>query len=222
MMIDGIMIATESQFLFLTLAAMVGYLPGSIPFGLILTQLAGLGDIRNFGSGNVGATNVLRTGHKGLAAATLVLDSGKGALAVLAAHSLWGVEAGLMAGFWAVIGHNFPVWLRFKGGKGVATTLGVLLAASWPVGGLVCLTWLAMAFLFRYSSLAALAALSASPIFTWFLASPSHTIMAAALAILALIRHRSNIQNLQKGKEPKIGEKKGKKILIAGGPDNAP
>ena len=140
------------------LAAAAGYLLGSIPFGLVLTRAAGLGDIRRLGSGNIGATNVLRTGSKALAAATLLLDGGKGAVAALALAP-WDAGLGLVAGFAAVIGHNFPVWLRFRGGKGVATTLGVLLAVAWPVGLLACLTWLVVAAVFRYSSLAALVAI---------------------------------------------------------------
>ena len=191
-------------------AAAVGYLLGSIPFGLVLTRAAGLGDIRRLGSGNIGATNVLRTGSKALAAATVVLDGGKGAVAVLALAP-W--DAGLVAGFAAVIGHNFPVWLRFRGGKGVATTLGVLLAVAWPVGLLACLTWLVVAALFRYSSLAALVAIMAAPFTMQWLADGPRMGLAAALAVLAIVRHQANIRRLLKGEESKIGAK-GK----AGGP----
>ncbi len=181
-------------------AAAAGYLLGSIPFGLILTRLAGSGDLRTIGSGNIGATNVLRTGRKGLAALTLVLDGGKGAAAVLVCGT-WGAEAGLAA----VLGHNFPLWLRFKGGKGVATTLGVLLAAVWPAGVGACLTWLGVAALSRYSSLAALAALTAAPFYAYWLAQGQAAGLAVGLAVLAIIRHHANIGRLLRGEEPKIG-----------------
>ena len=191
-------------------AAVLGYLLGSIPFGLVLTRLAGLGDIRNIGSGNIGATNVLRTGRKGLAAATLILDGGKGAIAALIALYLAGPQPALAAGFAAVLGHNFPVWLGFKGGKGVATTLGALFAVSWPVGLLACATWLAVAAVFRYSSLAALAALALAPVYAGLLGGgPGLVLMAAGLAVLAFIRHAANIRRLLTGEEPKIGTKKG-------------
>lgn len=191
------------------IAAVLGYLLGSVPFGLVLTRLAGLGDIRGIGSGNIGATNVLRTGRKGLAAATLVLDSGKGAAAALVALYLAGPAAAMIAGFTAVLGHNFPVWLRFKGGKGVATTLGVLLAVSWPVGLLACATWLLVAAVFRYSSLAALAALALSPLYALAIGGGAGLVlMAAGLAVLGFMRHEANIRRLLKGEEPKIGRKK--------------
>ena len=193
-------------------AAAAGYLLGSIPFGLVLTRAAGLGDIRRLGSGNIGATNVLRTGNKALAAATVVLDGGKGAVAALALAP-WDAGLGLIAGFAAVIGHDFPVWLRFRGGKGVATTLGVLLAVAWPVGLLACLTWLVVAALFRYSSLAALVAIMAAPFTMQWLADGPRTGLAAALAVLAIVRHQANIRRLLKREESKIGAK-GK----AGGP----
>jgi glycerol-3-phosphate acyltransferase PlsY len=185
-------------------AAAAGYLLGSIPFGLILTRLAGSGDLRTIGSGNIGATNVLRTGRKGLAALTLVLDGGKGAAAVLVCGT-WGAEVGLAAGLAAVLGHNFPLWLRFKGGKGVATTLGVLLAAVWPAGVGACLTWLGVAALSRYSSLAALAALTAAPFYAYWLAQGQAAGLAVGLAVLAIIRHHANIGRLLRGEEPKIG-----------------
>lgn len=188
-------------------AAVGGYLLGSVPFGLVLTRLAGLGDIRSIGSGNIGATNVLRTGRKGLALATLLLDSGKGAIAAVAAFLLWGTEPGLAAGLLAVVGHNFPVWLKFKGGKGVATTLGVLLAISWPVGLAACLTWLAVAGVFRYSSLAALTALAAAPLYAAIIATTAHVWVALALALLAFARHHANIRRLATGEEPRIGKK---------------
>src|SRR5215468_8056150 len=146
------MLSTLNLLILLAGPFLLGYLLGSIPFGLLLTRAAGLGDIRKIGSGNIGATNVLRTGHKGLAAATVLLDGGKGTLAVLIA-SHWGGEAAILAGCGALVGHLFPVWLAFKGGKGVATSLGVLLALDWRVGLIACATWLIVAFVFRYSSL---------------------------------------------------------------------
>ncbi len=188
-------------------AAAAGYVLGSIPFGLLLTRLAGGADPRRTGSGNIGATNVLRTGSRPLAAATLVLDAGKGAAAVLLLALMDGT-AGLIAGFFAVIGHNFPVWLKFKGGKGVATTLGLLLAVAWPAGLLSCATWLAVVVLFRYSSLAALVALVLSPLYMSWVAISPPVYMATALAVLAIIRHFANIQRLISGKEPKIGADK--------------
>ena len=188
-------------------AAIGGYLVGSIPFGLLLTRLAGLGDIRSIGSGNIGATNVLRTGRKGLAAATLLLDGAKGALAVLLAGR-YGPDMAVLAGGGAVIGHVAPVWLGFKGGKGVATALGVLLALSWPVGVLAMATWLAVAALARISSVAALVALAASPVYAWFLADPQRAQLAAFLAIVVWLRHHENIRRILKGDEPRIGAKK--------------
>jgi glycerol-3-phosphate acyltransferase PlsY len=190
--------------------AAAGYLLGSIPFGLILTHLNGDGDLRAIGSGNIGATNVLRTGHKNLAAMTLLLDGGKGAAAVFICAP-WGAEAGLAAGLAAVLGHNFPLWLRFKGGKGVATTLGVLLAAVWPAGVGACLTWIGVAALLRYSSMAALAALIAAPFYAYWLAEGHAAGLAAVLAVLAIIRHHANIGRLLRGEEPKIGNRSGTK-----------
>jgi glycerol-3-phosphate acyltransferase PlsY len=190
------------------LAALAGYLLGSIPFGLVLTKLAGLGDIREIGSGNIGATNVLRTGRKGLALATLLLDGGKGAIAAAIAWALIGETAGLIAGFAAVLGHNFPVWLKFKGGKGVATTLGAVFVMAWPVGLGACATWLVMANLFRISSLAALTALALAPVYALLLGKPDQAIMFAGLAVLGFIRHEANIRRLLKGEEPKLGKKK--------------
>ena len=190
---------------YLAAALIGGYLLGALPFGLLLTKIAGLGDIRAIGSGNIGATNVLRTGHKGLAAATLLLDGGKGAAAVLVAGN-WGPDMAIMGGYGAILGHLFPVWLKFKGGKGVATTLGVLLAVAWPVGVACCLTWLLVAASFRYSSLAALVALAAGPAFAWFLLGDLQIVqMAAILAVLVWLRHLDNIRRLLKGEESKIG-----------------
>jgi glycerol-3-phosphate acyltransferase PlsY len=193
----------------LLLAAVAGYLCGSVPYGLLLTRAAGLGDIRGIGSGNIGATNVLRTGNKRLAAATLLLDMAKGALpALLAAR--YGTMAGLAAGVAAVVGHNFPVWLRFRGGKGVATTLGVLTAWAWPVGLLTAAAWLAVSLAFRYSSLAALVALALAPLWMALLSSGPATVAAAALALLAVVRHRDNIRRLRAGRESRIGDKPGR------------
>ncbi len=192
----------------LTVAALLGYLLGSIPFGLVLTRLAGYGDIRKIGSGNIGATNVLRTGNKPLALATLLLDSGKGAIATLAALYLAGEDAALLAAAGSLVGHSFPVWLGFNGGKGVATTLGVLLAAAWPVGVLACLTWLVVALLFRISSLSALVAVGLSPVTAWFLAGPKMALLCVLVTVLVFIRHEANIRRLLKGEEPKINFKK--------------
>lgn len=193
--------------LLLWLAA--GYLLGSVPFGLVITKLAGLGDIRQIGSGNIGATNVLRTGRKDLAALTLILDSGKGAAAVGIAWWLAGQDAAMAAGVTSVLGHCFPVWLGFKGGKGVATVLGVMLAADWMLGAGACLTWLVMAGIFRISSLSALIATAAAPVYGWLLGKPDIVIIAfAALAVLVWVRHHANIRRLLKGEEPKIGGKK--------------
>lgn len=185
------------------LAGLVGYLIGSIPFGLLLSSLAGLGDIRKIGSGNIGATNVLRTGSKSLAALTLACDAGKGIAAVLIMGQ-WGQELAFLAGFFSVIGHNFPLWLKFRGGKGVATTLGVLLALAWPVGLIACAVWLAVAIAFRYSSLAALAALAVAPAAMYVLSGTGQTIVAALLAVLGMARHHANIARLIRGEEARI------------------
>ena len=189
-------------------AAAGGYLLGSIPFGLLLTRLAGLGDIRSIGSGNIGATNVLRTGNKKLAAATLLLDGGKGAAAVLLAGALAGEPAALAAAAGAMLGHSFPVWLGFKGGKGVATALGILLAAAWPVGLAVALVWLVTAYVFRISSLAALLAAGLAAPIAWALAGGALAVAALFIAALIFIRHEANIRRLLKGEEPRIGGRK--------------
>jgi len=188
-------------------AAVVGYLVGSIPFGFVLTRLTGKGDIRDIGSGNIGATNVLRTGSKGLAALTLLLDGGKGAAAALFMGQ-WGLDMALLAGLFAVIGHDFPIWLKFRGGKGVATTIGVLLALAWPVGLITCAIWLAVAVTSRYSSLAALVSLAASPFVMFWLADTPRTVIAVLMALLAFARHHENIRRLLKGEESRIGGKK--------------
>jgi acyl phosphate:glycerol-3-phosphate acyltransferase len=192
-----------------------GYLLGSVPFGVIATRLGGLGDIRNVGSGNIGATNVLRTGRKDLAALTLIGDAGKGAIAVLVARALWGETAGAIAGGAAFIGHLFPVWLGFKGGKGVATALGVMLAATWPAGLLAAATWLLVLAVFRISSLSALAAAVLSPFYAVLVhASEPVRLLVLFAAVLVVLRHRPNIARLMKGQEPRVG----KKALPAGTP----
>lgn len=187
-----------------TISAFLGYLAGSIPFGLVLTYCAGLGDIRKIGSGNIGTTNVLRTGHKGLALLTLVLDVFKAAIVALFCRFYFGEELGYFAGFMAVIGHNYPIWLKFKGGKGVASTLGLMLAMSPCVGILTCLTWLLVALIWHYSSLAALIALTAAPIFAALMGNEIATLTYALLALLSYYRHRENIKRLLQKKESKI------------------
>jgi acyl phosphate:glycerol-3-phosphate acyltransferase len=204
--------------LFFILAAMAGYLLGSIPFGLVLTRVAGVGDIRQIGSGNIGATNVLRTGRKDLALATLLLDAGKAGAALLLARAFAEAgglsgdtqrQIGLVAGAAAFVGHCYPVWLKFKGGKGVATFFGVLFAGIWPLGMMAGVTWLAVATIFRYSSLAALCAAAAAPLmaliagFSW-----SEIVFTFVLAALIFWRHAANIARLRAGTEPKIGDKK--------------
>ncbi len=181
-----------------------GYLIGSVPFGVVLARLAGLGDIRAIGSGNIGATNVLRAGSKPIAALTLVLDAGKGAVPALIAARYFGPDMAVTAAAGAVVGHLFPVWLGFRGGKGVATALGVLLAIAWPVGVLSCLTWLAVAALFRFSSLASIVALAAGPLYAWWLADVQSAEFAAFLAVIVIARHHANIRRLIKGGESKI------------------
>jgi glycerol-3-phosphate acyltransferase PlsY len=189
---------------YLLAVLLASYLLGSIPFGLILTRLAGLGDIRRIGSGNIGATNVLRTGNKALAAATLILDGAKGAAAVLLAQRLYGSDAAVIAGAGAFLGHLFPVWLKFHGGKGVATTIGIFLAIAWPVGLIACAVWLLVALLFRYSSLAALIAVAAAPVAAWFLANHQTAGLALFLAVVVWQRHHENIGRLLKGREARI------------------
>ncbi|CAN5229229.1 glycerol-3-phosphate 1-O-acyltransferase PlsY [soil metagenome] len=190
-------------------AAVAGYLVGSIPFGVLITRMAGLGDVRAIGSGNIGATNVLRTGRRDLALATLLLDGGKGALAVLFARALWGEEAAVVAGAAAFIGHIFPVWLKFRGGKGVATFFGVMIAAFWPVGLAAGATWIVAAAVFRYSSLAALAAAILAPAYAIAFHEPRRAVLLALLmAALIVLRHRANIVRLSRRQEPKIGAKK--------------
>ncbi len=192
---------------FLPVAFVIGYLFGSIPFGLVLTRLAGTQDIRSIGSGSIGATNVLRTGRKSLAAGTLLLDALKGTAAVVIAGYIAGPNAAMVAGLGAFLGHLFPVWLKFRGGKGVATYIGVLLGLFWPGMVVFCLLWLATAFTTRYSSLSALVAAFITPIFLWWF---GHLALAALFAVLTLLlfyAHRENIKRLQAGKESRIGEK---------------
>ena len=183
-----------------------GYLCGSIPFGLILTRLAGTADIRSIGSGNIGATNVLRTGKKGLAAATLIGDALKGTLAVLIIEHFGGRELALVAAAGAFLGHLFPVWLGFKGGKGVATYIGLLLGLAWPIAIAFCLIWLAAAALTRYSSLAALVAAAAAPVLLLGLGLPAEAALFGLLTLLTWIMHRANIGRLVQGTESKIGK----------------
>jgi glycerol-3-phosphate acyltransferase PlsY len=188
------------------LALVFGYLLGSIPFGLLLTRAAGLGDVRNIGSGNIGATNVLRTGNRGLAAATLLLDMLKGTAAVLVAGN-YGPEPAIAAGLGAFLGHLFPVWLGFKGGKGVATYIGVLFGLMWQVGLLFLAVWIVVAFAFRYSSLSALTACVVIPVVLWFLGRPDLAVLFAALSVIVFIKHRANISRLLAGTEGNIGAK---------------
>jgi glycerol-3-phosphate acyltransferase PlsY len=189
------------------LAALVaGYLSGTIPFGLLFTRWAGLGDVRKIGSGNIGATNVLRTGNKKVAAATLVADALKATIPVLVFNQLGGETAGLIAGLAAFLGHLFPVWLGFKGGKGVATNIGLLFGLYWPLGLIFLAVWLAMAGLFRVSSLSALTAAALSPIWAWLLGKPQFTVALIGVAAAIWIMHRSNIARLLSGEEPRIGK----------------
>ncbi len=192
---------------FLLAAFLLGYLLGSIPFGLVLTRLAGTADLRSIGSGNIGATNVLRTGRKGLAAATLLCDMLKGTVAVLIASWLGGADAAMLAALGAFLGHLFPVWLKFRGGKGVAVYIGVLIGLFWPAAVLFCALWLVMALLSRYSSLAALVASVVTPIYLWWLGHLALALLFALLTLLLFYVHRENIRRLLAGSEGKIGQK---------------
>jgi glycerol-3-phosphate acyltransferase PlsY len=191
----------------LPLAFIIGYLLGSIPFGLVLTRLAGTEDLRSIGSGNIGATNVLRTGRKGLAAATLLLDALKGTVAVIIAGYFAGAEAAMLAGLGAFLGHLFPVWLKFKGGKGVAVYIGFLIGLYWPAAILFCVIWLATALISRYSSLSALIASVVTPIFIWWYDHPMLAALSALLTLLLFYMHRANISRLLAGTEGRIGQK---------------
>lgn len=195
------------EFLPILYAAVLGYLFGSIPFGLLLTRAAGLGDIRQIGSGNIGATNVLRTGNKKVAAATLVLDALKAVVPILIARHFWGEDAARVAALGAFMGHCFPAWLGFKGGKGVAVMIGSLLALNWIVALIFCAVWLLIAFTRKMSSLAALTAAATAPLFAFVLGSERLAIVIAGLALLLFFQHRENIARLLKGTEPKIGSK---------------
>lgn len=191
----------------LLLALVFGYFCGSIPFGLILTKIAGTQDLRSIGSGNIGATNVLRTGRKGLAAATLIGDMLKGTVAVIVAGQIAGPNAAIAAGLGAFLGHLFPIWLKFKGGKGVATYIGLLLGLFWPAALAFCAVWLAVAFVSRYSSLSALVASALTPLGLYFDGHPALALLFAVLTVLLWIMHRANIQRLLNGSEGKIGSK---------------
>jgi acyl phosphate:glycerol-3-phosphate acyltransferase len=192
---------------FLIVAFVIGYLLGSIPFGLILTRFAGTQDLRSIGSGNIGATNVLRTGRKGLAAATLICDMLKGTLAVLISGYYGGPDAAMLAALGAFLGHLFPIWLGFKGGKGVAVYIGVLIGLFWPAALLFCALWIATAAISRYSSLSALVASVVTPIFLWWFGHVALAALFAVLTVLLFYMHRANIARLQAGTEGRIGQK---------------
>lgn len=200
--------ATDIPWLAPAGALLLGYLLGSIPFGLLLTRLAGAGDLRQIGSGNIGATNVLRTGRKGLAAATLLLDLGKGAAAVLLTEAVFPGMA-VLGGLAAFIGHCYPVWLRFRGGKGVATMMGVVLALHWPSGIVFAVVWLGLLALLRISSLAGMSAAISAPVSAAFFGRIELVLMLLALAMIVLWKHRANIDRLLNGTEPRVGQKSG-------------
>ena len=191
----------------LILVFLLAYLLGSIPFGVVIARAMGLGDLRSIGSGNIGATNVLRTGNRKAAAATLVLDAAKGVVALLLARALLGETAAMVAGLGAFLGHLYPVWLGFRGGKGVATFLGVVLALHWPVGLAACATWALVAAMARISSLAALTAAALTPLWLYALGRPDAIWLGLAMAVLVWIRHHANIRRLAAGTEPRIGRK---------------
>ena len=198
---------TSSSGLMLVVAVL-SYLLGSVPFGIVITRAMGLGDLRAIGSGNIGATNVLRTGNKRAAAATLILDAAKGGVAVLLARALVGEDAAQVAGLMSFLGHLFPVWLGFRGGKGVATFLGTLLALSWPVGLACCATWAVAAAITRISSLAALTAAALSSLWLVVFQQGQMIFLAVILTVLVYIRHWANLERIKKGTEPRIGQKK--------------
>jgi len=191
----------------LALAAIAGYLLGSIPFGMLIARIMGLGNLRDIGSGNIGATNVLRTGNKGAAAATLLFDAGKGAVAVLVARALIGDDAAQIAGLAAFLGHLYPIWLRFRGGKGVATFLGILLALYFPLGLAACATWLFFALVMRISSLGALGSAATAPLWMLWMGHGEMLALGAIFTILIYLRHAANISRIRAGTEPKIGRK---------------
>jgi glycerol-3-phosphate acyltransferase PlsY len=194
--------------LMLLLTVILAYLLGSVPFGIVVTRAMGLGDLRQIGSGNIGATNVLRTGSKTAALATVLLDAAKGGVAVLIARALFVEDAAQLAGLAAFLGHLYPVWLRFKGGKGVATFLGILLALAWPVGLAVCATWLVTAIVTRTSSIAALVAAASSGLWLFYFLEGRILILVFVLTILVYLRHAENLKRLKAGTEPKIGARK--------------
>lgn len=195
--------------LILSVVAVLAYLLGSIPFGIVITRGMGLGDLREIGSGNIGATNVLRTGNKGAALATLLLDAAKGGVAVLVARMLIGEDAAQVAGLAAFLGHLYPIWLGFRGGKGVATFLGILLALAWPVGLAACATWAAVAAVSRISSLSALVAAAMSSLWLFLFDRGQMLFLVIALTIVIYLRHWANLERLKAGTEPRIGAKKG-------------
>ena len=194
--------------LLLLLTVILAYLLGSVPFGIVVTRAMGLGDLRQIGSGNIGATNVLRTGSKGAALATVLLDSAKGGVAVLVARALFDEDAAQLAGLAAFLGHLYPVWLGFKGGKGVATFIGILLALAWPVGLAVCATWLVSALVTRTSSIAALVAAASSGMWLLFLLQGRLLVLVFLLTVLVYLRHAENLKRIKAGTEPRIGAKK--------------
>jgi len=198
----------ETAWPYLLATFFLSYLIGAIPFGLIFAKLAGAGDIRKIGSGNIGATNVLRTGKRWAAAATLICDALKGYLAVIAGFNLGGQTFGVLAGFGAFIGHLYPIWLGFKGGKGVATFIGIVFALAWPVGMIICASWLGIAQAFRYSSLAALVSTALTPLYFLFLGTTLFALLTFVLVVLVYIKHHENIIRLIKGEEPMIGRAK--------------
>jgi glycerol-3-phosphate acyltransferase PlsY len=197
----------ENTVFILTLWAAIGYLLGSIPFGMVVARVMNLGNLREIGSGNIGATNVLRTGNKSAAALTLILDAAKGAIALLLARYLAGEDAAQLAAVMAMVGHCFPVWLKFNGGKGVATFLGIMLAYSFPIGAACCAAWLIGAFGWRISSMGALVSAAASTFFLVFMGAGTALVMGVFLTLLIFYRHRENIQRIRAGTEPKIGKK---------------
>ncbi len=190
------------------LSLVLGYLLGSVPFGLLFSYALGEGDVRKIGSGSIGATNVLRTGNYAAAALTLLFDALKGAAPVLIARALWGADAGLFAGLAAFLGHLFPVWLGFKGGKGIAVSLGILLALYWPVAVLALASWIAILAAFRISSLSALAAAVLTPLYMFLFHRPHEAVLAVLLAVLVFVAHRDNIRRLLRGEEPRVGQSK--------------
>lgn len=197
----------SSTYQMLALAALAGYLLGSIPFGMVIARIMGLGNLREIGSGNIGATNVLRTGNKGAAALTVVFDIGKGAVAVLLARAMIGEDAAQLAGLAAFLGHLYPIWLKFRGGKGVATFMGVLLALYWPLGLASLATWLITVVILRISSLGALTAAAMAPLWMLWMGRAEMLALGAIFTIFIYLRHAANITRIRAGTEPKVGRK---------------